>query len=955
MVVQVQVVGQKRVALEKITKHIRTRAGRPFNPDTVQEDVRRLSATRLFVHVRPYVKKVEGGRVVIYEVLERPLLDHVWYVGCDKVGKKALAEEIKLKAGDPADPLAVEEGRRKIEAYYQSKGYTRAQVVVKEGSKPEDRGVIYEIDEGTQRQIWWTTFVGNTIVSSARLRTIVHSKHAILWYFRGYVDRKELEEDKHRLLAYYRDLGFFQATVGAELDYDDQLKWATVTFVINEGLRYRIREVRIFGNTKFSTEELGRDLKLKHGEYFNKGALKADVGLMQDRYGAVGYVYAEIKPDPRFIEQPPGVMDIVYQVNEGSRYRVGRVNVNIKGPYPHTQIGTVLNRMSLQPGDIVDTRELRASERRLKASGLFKADPQSGEAPKILFTPPQDDDADKPKDDSNRKSRFRGPFQGPGPSSPLGGPSASLEPRMDATLYAESNYDANPGPWEQSDSGPLVVRGQYTADGSWAMPSSTPWGGARSLPAGPPAGAAAAPAGMAPAGMAPAGMAPAGMAPAEVVPASPVVNGPPMSNFNSVGPGGTAPFSGGAVNSALQPGPFSAGVAPGAGGTVPFASGLPMGANVEASPVFGNPVPEPPMDLPVIPTVTETETGRLMFSVGVNSDAGLIGNITLDEQNFSWWRVPTSWEDLRDGIAWRGDGEHLRLEAMPGTVVQRYSATFQEPYLLNSHVALSLSGYYFERIYPEWDEQRIGGTIGLGYQLTPDLSATVRFRGESVDVYNPIVLGVPQLDAALGHTGLYGFQAGLSYDTRDNQFLATEGGLIRLTGEQVIGSFVYPRAELSISRYFMLYQRPDTSGRQVLSLTARFGVTGDDTPIYETYYAGGQSTIRGFQFRGVSPVDDTHGARVPIGGDFLALASAEYMFPITADDMLRAVVFCDTGVVEPSIGNWSERLRVAPGFGLRIALPAMGPAPIALDFAFPVSYGPNDLQQVFSFSVGFLR
>jgi outer membrane protein insertion porin family len=47
--------------------------------------------------------------------------------------------------------------------------------------------------------------------------------------------------------------------------------------------------------------------------------------------------------------------------------------------------------------------------------------------------------------------------------------------------------------------------------------------------------------------------------------------------------------------------------------------------------------------------------------------------------------------------------------------------------------------------------------------------------------------------------------------------------------------------------------------------------------------------------------------------------------------------------------------RVAPGLGLRVTVPAMGPAPIALDFAFPVSEAPFDDEQVFSFSLGFSR
>ncbi len=71
--------------------------------------------------------------------------------------------------------------------------------------------------------------------------------------------------------------------------------------------------------------------------------------------------------------------------------------------------------------------------------------------------------------------------------------------------------------------------------------------------------------------------------------------------------------------------------------------------------------------------------------------------------------------------------------------------------------------------------------------------------------------------------------------------------------------------------------------------------------------------------------------------------------------MLRAVFFVDAGTVEPTVSNWSDRFRVAPGFGLRIAIPAMGPAPIALDFGFPVVKQAGDMTQVFSFSVGWSR
>ena len=356
----------------------------------------------------------------------------------------------------------------------------------------------------------------------------------------------------------------------------------------------------------------------------------------------------------------------------------------------------------------------------------------------------------------------------------------------------------------------------------------------------------------------------------------------------------------------------------------------------------------------------EGQTGRVQVGVGVNSDAGLVGNITLDEQNFDWTRWPTSWEDVRNGSAFRGQGEHFRVELVPGTELQRYSVLYAQPYLFNLEnraVGMSLSGVYYDRLYDQWTEGREGGSISLGYQITHDLTASVAFRGFNVNISNPVVPTPVALEQVLGNNALYGFGVSLAHNTRDNDCLATEGHLLRVSFEEVTGSYTYPHAEAEVTQFFRLFERADHTGCRVLSLSAQVGFSGDNTPIYERYYAGGFSSLRGFEYRGVSPLVPAgqQGAGVAIGGDFELLTSAQYMFPITQDDMLRAVFFVDAGTVEPTVSNWSDRVRVAPGFGLRIAIPQMGPAPIALDFGFPVVKQAGDITQIFSFSVGWSR
>jgi outer membrane protein insertion porin family len=356
----------------------------------------------------------------------------------------------------------------------------------------------------------------------------------------------------------------------------------------------------------------------------------------------------------------------------------------------------------------------------------------------------------------------------------------------------------------------------------------------------------------------------------------------------------------------------------------------------------------PTVDLEAV--VTEAQTGRLMFGVGVNSNAGLIGNIVIDEQNFDITRWPSSWYDFTSGQAWRGAGQRFRVEAAPGTQVSRYVVSFSEPYLFDSPVSFSVAGSYYQRFFRDWREERVSGRWGLGYQFPfrPDMSVTTGLRLEEVEVSEPRTPTPPELAEVLGHNTVVGFRVGLVHDTRDSPFMPTEGFMTNYEFEQVVGSFSYPRFTAEASRYFTLHQRPDGSGRHVFKVGGEFGISGEDTPIYDHFFAGGFNTLRGFRFRGASP----RSLGVVVGGELQLLGTTEYMFPITADDMLRGVVFADFGTVEREIDLNSDNFRLAPGLGLRIQVPALGPAPLAFDFAFPILEAPGDENQVFAFFVG---
>ena len=946
-VAEVRIVGSETYTDSQVRSHIQTRPGRPYDSEQIQTDVRALMSSGMFHDVRTFQEQSDRGISVTFQVFERPTIRKIKYLGNKKIKDRVLKRESGLQVGESLNLYTVHESQKKLERFYHEKGFPKAKVEIVEGNRPQDRNVVFIINEGQLQRVLNTEFVGNQFVNSRRLKTKIETKRGYLWFVKGRFNRAKLDEDVEKLTQYYRSFGFFRARVGREFDDGESGKWVSVRFVIDEGPRYVVRSVSFVGVSKFDQQDLSRRLDLQAGDHFHIGELNKDVGKLKDFYGHYGYIFADIQAEPRFLEEP-GQLDLIYDVKEGQVARVRNINVKITGDNPHTSKETVWPRIDMLPGDILSSRKIRDAERRLKAAQIFKNDPASGVSPRVVVRPVDEEVALPYK----VRGQNPGPFYGAQPDN-----SWNQADRLQAgPTYAAQPNTPNYGSYPHTVTAPNTAtpgsgdhrRFGWEASGQQIQPNpyQAPNGAAVAVQQTQQASPLS-----------------QYIGPTYQAPAGPPTNTLPVPN-ESLGlrPGNSPPVP------AYPPGPVDQGIptpgAPVAGPAYPDGSYLQ--AIPRPNPGFGNAAMLPPPPYQLSPNMgpqtsipadidillEEAQTGRFMFGVGVNSDAGVIGNVVVDERNFDLFRPPRSWQDFSSGRVFRGRGQQFRFEALPGSRVQRYSMSLTEPYLLGTQVSSNISGYYFERRFFDWDEGRYGGRLGFGYRLGPDLSVALNGRAEQVKISSPRTIGAaPQLDAAIGEHDVFSGRVSLSHDTRDIAFAPTEGHLIELSYEQVFGSFDYPRGTIDYRRYFLVHERPDYSGRHTLGFSFRVGASGSDTPIFENFFAGGFSTLRGFDFRGASPVVNS----VIVGGQFQFIGSVEYMFPLTADDMLRGVVFVDYGTVEQDIEINAENFRVAPGFGLRISVPAMGPAPIALDFAFPVADASTDDRQVFSFFIGMTR
>ena len=351
--------------------------------------------------------------------------------------------------------------------------------------------------------------------------------------------------------------------------------------------------------------------------------------------------------------------------------------------------------------------------------------------------------------------------------------------------------------------------------------------------------------------------------------------------------------------------------------------------------------------------VVEADTTTILFGVGVTSNSGLVGSISIEQRNFDLFDWPRSGSEFFKGRSFRGAGQTLRLQIEPGTELNRGRIDFREPYLMDQDLGLGLGAYVFERGREEFDEQRIGFYASLDKRFREGIlkgwAAELASRFEYIDIDDVDFFSAEDIQDAEGSSWLTSLKGTLVRDKTDSIWLPSKGNRIKGSWEQAGvfgGDWTFSKVIGEYDHYFTLHT--DTFDRKhILRFGANIGQIFGDAPVFDRFYGGGIGSIRGFEFRGISPRDGIRDDR--IGGDFMLTTTTEYSFPI-AGETLRGVTFLDMGTVEEDFGisSW----RAAVGAGVRVYIKYFGPIPLAFDLAFPISSDSDDDEQIFNFSFG---
>jgi outer membrane protein insertion porin family len=375
--------------------------------------------------------------------------------------------------------------------------------------------------------------------------------------------------------------------------------------------------------------------------------------------------------------------------------------------------------------------------------------------------------------------------------------------------------------------------------------------------------------------------------------------------------------------------------------------GLPFFSSVSVTPIGDD-----PQFRDVLVEVAEQKTANFSIGAGVNSNGGIGGNLTFEQKNFDIANVPADWRDALSDHAFTGAGQGFRASFNPGTIFTTADLQFSEPWLFDQPYSFAEDLYLQEILREHYTDRRIGDRVSFGKRFDYNNSAVLTLRGEQVHIGGVDDPRSRPFEILAGEGTSYLTSVGLQYrrDTTNPGFLPYKGTVT--TGDveafgPIGGNYNFQRFSAGWAGYKTL--RQDLLDRKTtLSAHLNAGFITGGSPFFERFYGGGIGSIRGFQYRGVSPRAGREFDQ--IGGNFQYTGTVELNFPIY-ENMLRGVVFSDFGDVESDVKFGVVRASV--GAGIRFSLPFLGQTPFAIDFGIPVVKGHQDQTQLISFSLGF--
>jgi outer membrane protein insertion porin family len=376
-IAEVDVVGCNVLDKNVVLMRLALKKGDVYDSKVINQNLKRIYELGYFDDVKVKLKDSNEGKVVIFEVKEKPLIQAVGVKGADAIDADDILAAISTKKGSVLNPKTLSEDLATIREMYRKEGYYKAKVSYElEGNDPRQKRLSFVIDEGPELYIEGIIIEGAKSFDEDDVKDELSlmERNIFSWITQtGVLKEEMLERDAAAIQAFYANRGFMDAKVG-QPDVDIRDDGIYITFKVQEGPRYKVGKVTFGGDLIATPEKLYNVIDIddideddEETMYMDRSTLREDMKLLADYYSNFGYAYAEA--DVLFTKHMEAkVIDIEYVMSKQQKVYIRRVVIqgNTK-----TRDNVIMREMRLADGDMFNGFKLRRSAERLRKLDYF--------------------------------------------------------------------------------------------------------------------------------------------------------------------------------------------------------------------------------------------------------------------------------------------------------------------------------------------------------------------------------------------------------------------------------------------------------------------------------------------------------------------------------------------------------------------------------------------------------
>lgn len=350
---------------------IPARVNSTFTPAVASDTIKRMHSTGLFEDI----KVTHKNGIVYINVVERPVIASVIFDGMNIFDPKQITQSLSdlgFGEGRPLNPSLLNKAVGEIRNQYVNVGNYSVDIKQIFTPLPNNRvGVNFQIKEGRKSKIRDINFVGNSEISSSRLRSQMNltTPGFMTWYTgTDKFSREKLAKDVEILRDYYMDRGYLDVRIDPpQVNISPNLEDIGINFTVSEGKPYKIRNIKLSGYTMGLNDEILDRVINREGRTFKISEARASVNDIKLYLGSLGYALAEVNPIPTPISGTQEV-DLTFFINPGKRMYVRRINI---GGNTRTRDEVIRREIRQDEGAWYDAERLGLSVNRINRLGYF--------------------------------------------------------------------------------------------------------------------------------------------------------------------------------------------------------------------------------------------------------------------------------------------------------------------------------------------------------------------------------------------------------------------------------------------------------------------------------------------------------------------------------------------------------------------------------------------------------